>query len=107
MRHQRLWKKLLITTKMLKNIFSLHQKLIKKSEPNTEESISKRVKLKNEKIVEIKKEEKNINNSLFKHHFTTYQNPSDMYKKLRETKSKRNENQVYSIKKILDKIKKT
>ena len=30
-----------------------------------------------------------------------------MYKKLRETKSKRNENQVYSIKKILDKIKKT
>ena len=103
MRHQRLWKKLLITTKMLKNIFSLHQKLIKKSE----ESISKRVKLKNEKIAEIKKEEKNINNSLFKHHFTTYQNPSDMYKKLRETKSKRNENQVYSIKKILDKIKKT
>ena len=67
----------------------------------------KKGKIKNEKIAEIKKEEKNINNSLFKHHFTTYQNPSDMYKKLRETKSKRNENQVYSIKKILDKIKKT
>ena len=86
MRHQRLWKKLLITTKMLKNIFSLHQKLIKKSEPNTEESISKRVKLKNEKIAEIKKEEKNINNLLFKHYFINSQNPSDMCQKLRETK---------------------
>ena len=29
-----------------------------------------------------------------------------MYKKLRQTKGKRNEDQVYSIKKILDKIKK-
>ena len=28
-----------------------------------------------------------------------------MYKKLRETKDKKNEDQVYSIKKILDKIK--
>ena len=105
MRHQRLWKKLLITTKMLKNIFSLHQKLIKKSEPNTEESISKRVKLKNEKIAEIKKEEKNIENELFKYYFINYQKPSDMYKKLRETKDKINEDQVDLIKEILDKIK--
>ena len=59
MRHQRLLKKFLITIKMLKNIFNLHQKLIKKSEPKTEESIAKRVKLKNKKIAEIKKEEKN------------------------------------------------
>ena len=29
-----------------------------------------------------------------------------MYKKLRETKGKRNEDQVYSIKEILDKMKK-
>ena len=89
---------------MLKNIFSLHQKLIKKSEPNTEESISKRVKLKNEKIAEIKKEEKNISNELFKYCFIDYQTPSDMYKKLRETKRKTNEDQVDSIKEILDKI---
>ena len=58
MRHQRLWKKLLITTKMLKNIFSLHQKLIKKSEPNTEESISKRVKLKMKRLLKLKKKKK-------------------------------------------------
>ena len=43
---------------------------------------------------------------MFKHHFIDYQNPSDMYKKLRETKVKENEDQVYSIKKILDKIRK-
>ena len=85
MRHQRLWKKLLITTKMLKNIFSLHQKLIKKSE----ESISKRVKLKNEKIAEIKKEEKNMDYKLFKNYFTNYQSPSDMYKTLRDTGGKK------------------
>ena len=42
---------------------------------------------------------------MFKHYFTNYQNPSDMYKKLCETKGKENEDQVYSIKKILDKIK--
>ena len=85
----------------------MHQKLIKgKSKPKTEESIAQWVKLKNNKIAEIKKEEKNINNLLFKYYFTNYQNPSDMYKKLRETKGKRNEDQVYSIKEILDKIKK-
>ena len=91
---------------MFKKKFSLHQKLIKKSETKTEESIAERVKLKNKKIAEIKKEEKNINNLLFKHYFTDYQNPSDMYKKLRKTKGKRNEDQVYLIKEILDKIKK-
>ena len=76
----------------------MHQKLIKKSEPKTEESIAKRVKLKNKKIAEIKKEEKNINNEFFNCYFTNHQNPSDMYKKLCETKGKRNENQIYSIK---------
>ena len=43
---------------------------------------------------------------MFKHNFTNYQNPSDMYKKLRETEGEINEDQVYSIKKILDEIKK-
>ena len=56
-------------------------------------------------MLKLKKEEKNIKNLLFKHYFTNYQNPSDMYKKLCETKGKENEDQVYSIKKILDKIK--
>ena len=42
---------------------------------------------------------------MFNYYFRKYQNPSDMYKKLRETKGKKNEDQVYSIKEILDKIK--
>ena len=42
---------------------------------------------------------------MFNYYFSKYQNPSDMYKKLRETKGKKNEDQVYSIKEILDKIK--
>ena len=50
---------------------------------------------------------KNIDNKLFKEYFTNYRNPSDMYKKLSMTKSERNENQVYVIKKVLDKMKKT
>ena len=52
------------------------------------------------KIANIKNEEENINNLLFKHYFIDYWNPSDMYKQLRETKGKENEDQVYSIKKI-------
>ena len=91
MRRQRLLKKFLITIKIFKKIFSLHQKLIKKSEPKPEESITERVKLKNKKIAEIKKEQKNIN-ELLKRYFTNYQNPSDMYKTLRDTKGKKNEN---------------
>ena len=43
---------------------------------------------------------------MFNRYFSKYQNPSDMYKKLYETKGKRNKNQVYSIKEISDKIKK-
>ena len=60
-----------------------------KSEPEIEESIAERVKLKNNRIAEIKKEEKNIKKLLFKHYFTKYQNPIDIYKKLRETKGKK------------------
>ena len=46
---------------------------------------------------------------MFNYYFRKYQNPSDMYKKLHEIKDKKkkNEDQVYSVKKILDKIKKT
>ena len=53
------------------------------------------VKSKNEKIAEIKEEEKNVNNLLFNYYFTNYQSPSNMYKKTRETNSKRNKDQVY------------
>ena len=57
-------------------------------------------------IAEIKEEQKNIDNLLFNYYFIKYQSPSDMYKKLRKTKGKKNEDQVYSIKEILDQIKK-
>ena len=66
----------------------------------------KRVHLRREKIAEIKEEEKKINNELFQKYFTNYPSPSDMYKKLRETEGKRNEDQVYAIKKVLNKMKK-
>ena len=42
---------------------------------------------------------------MVKYYFSKYQNPRDMYKKIRKTKVKENEDQVYSIKEILDKIK--
>ena len=44
---------------------------------------------------------------MFKEHLTNYQSPSDMYKKLRMKEGERNEQQVYVIKKVLDKMKKT
>ena len=57
-------------------------------------------------VTEIEKEEENIGNELFKKEFTDYQSPSDMQKKLRKTEVKKNKDQVYAIKKLLDKIKK-
>ena len=62
-----------------------------KLEPKTEESIAERTKLRKKKIAEIKREEKKINNSVFQYYFSKYQNPSDMYKNLRETEVTENE----------------
>ena len=42
---------------------------------------------------------------MFKYYFTNYQNPSDIYRKLCDTKGKRNEYQAYSIKEVLNKRK--
>ena len=39
-------------------------------------------------------------------YFTNYQSPSDMYKKLRKTEGTRNENRVYLIKEVLNRMKK-
>ena len=47
-----------------------------------------------------------LNNKLLKEYFTNYQNPSNMYKKLRETESTRNENRVYLTKPVLNQMKK-
>ena len=65
-----------------------------KSEPKLKESIAKTVKLRREKITEIEEEEKNINNELFKKHFTNNQSPNDMYKKLCQTEGARNDDQL-------------
>ena len=43
--------------------------------------------------------------NFFKANFTDYQSPSDMYKKLRETKGAVNKVRVDSIKKVLSKLK--
>ena len=48
-----------------------------------------------------------MNNELFKKYFTDYRSPSDMYKKLRETEGERNEDQVYLVKEVLNKMKET
>ena len=39
-------------------------------------------------------------------YFTNYRSPSDMYKKLRKTEGTRNENRVYLIKEVLNRMKK-
>ena len=90
--------------KNVQKIFSLVSKVDKgKPEPKTEESIAERSKLRRERIAEIKREEENANTLTFRYYFSKYQNVSDMYKTLRETKGKRHEDQVYLIKEILDK----
>ena len=57
-------------------------------------------------VAEIEKEGKNIDNKLFKNCITNCQSPRDMYKNLCKTEGKKNEDQVYAIKKVLDRIKK-
>ena len=53
-----------------------------------------------------KTKQNNINNELFRQYFTNYQSPSGIYKKLRKTEGKKTEDQVYAIKKLLNKMKK-
>ena len=43
---------------------------------------------------------------MFKKYFTNYQNSSDIYKNLREAEGSRNENRVYLIEEVLNRIKK-
>ena len=83
----------------------LHYKDVPK-ETIFERSIAERAKLKIELIAEIEGKVKNISNKLFKEYFTNHQSPSDMYKILRRTEDARNENRVYLIKLVLNKMKK-
>ena len=43
---------------------------------------------------------------MLKKYFTNYRSPSDMYKKIRETEGKKSGDQVYLIKKVLNRMKK-
>ena len=70
-----------------------------------ERRIAERIKLRRRRLDEIKRKEQNINNELFNAYFTDYRNPSSMYKILSRTKVAVNEVQVYSIKKVLSKLK--
>ena len=72
-----------------------------------ERNTAENVKLKRRRIAEIEEEEKSINYKLFNEYFISYQSPSDLYKKLSSTEGERNEDQVYVIKKVLNKMKKT
>ena len=43
----------------------------------------------------MERKEKNVNNLAFQYYLKEYQNPSDMHKKLCETKGKKNEDKTY------------
>ena len=68
-------------------------------------SITERTNLRRGRFDEIKRKEQTTNNELFKAYFTDYQSPSNMYKKLSETKSAVNEVRADSIKKVVSKLK--
>ena len=64
-----------------------------------ERSIEERINLRRGRLDKIERKEQNMNNELFKAYFTDYQSPSNMYKKLSETKGAVNEVRVDSVKK--------
>ena len=76
---------------ILKNIGSiftgayLHNKNVSK-ETMFEKSITEITKLRRGRLDGIERKQQNRNNELFKVYFTDYQIPSNMYKKLSETK---------------------
>ena len=81
----------------------LHYKNVAK-ETMFERSIAERIKLRRERLDEIKRKEPNINNELFKIYFIDLQSPSNMYKKLSETESAVSKVRVDSVKKVLSKL---
>ena len=84
----------------------LHYKEVPK-ETMSERSIAERLKLRKERLTEIKRKEENINNQLFNYYFSVYRNPSSMYEKLSEAKNAEiNQDKVDLIKKVLSKLQK-
>ena len=81
----------------------LHCKDVPK-EAKFERSITERIKFKKGKLDEIKRNEQNINNELYKAYFTDHQN--SMYKKSSKTENKEiSKTRVDLIKKVLTKLK--
>ena len=84
----------------------MHYKEVPK-ETMSERSIVERLKLRKERLTEIKRKEENINNQLFNYYFSVYRNPSSMYEKLSEAKNAEiNQDKVDLIKKVLSKLQK-
>ena len=74
-----------------------------KSEPKSEESNAERTKLRRERIAEIKREEKNINNKLFDYYFG-YLNPSNICNRLINVTGETKKNRIDTINKQLKMI---
>ena len=73
-----------------------------------ERSIAERIKSRKGRLDKIKRKEQKINNEFLKEYFNDYQSPSNMYKKLNETKNTEIiKTKVDFIKKILSKLPKT
>ena len=75
----------------------------RKSEPKSEESNAERTKLRRERIAEIKREEKNINNKLFDYYFG-YLNPSNICNRLINVTGETKKNRIDTINKQLKMI---
>ena len=87
----------------------MHQKLIKENQcvkNNSWKKYWRECKIKKKKDFWNWRGRKNIKNELCEKYFTDYQSLSDMCKKLLEAEGKKNEDQVYLIKKVLNKMKK-
>ena len=74
-----------------------------KSERKSEESNAERTKLRRERIAEIKREEKNINNKLFDYYFG-YLNPSNICNRLINVTGETKTNRIDTINKQLKMI---
>ena len=107
MRHQRLLRKTLDYNENVKKLLRFASKVDRgKSEPNTEESIADRMKLRRQKLDIIAKTNKKgkKNRMLFNYYFD-YLSPDIMFKRLRDVSDKKNKNLVESIDKNLTKMK--
>ena len=97
MRHQRLLRKTLDQNEDVKKFFRFASKVDRgKSQPNTEESIAERMKLRRQKLDIIaktknkkkKKRKEKIDNTLF-NYYLDYLSPDIMFKRLRDASDKK------------------